>query len=54
MIVEFQVFVVKPDLISDFPWGKAGVYVVFHEECGFSMGGDGFFLGLGKKVEAFF
>ena len=44
----------EPDLISDFPWGKAGVYVVFHEKRSFFMGGDGFFPSFGEKAEAFF
>ena len=29
-VVEVQVLVIEPDLISDFPWGKVGVYMVFH------------------------
>ena len=53
-IVRFQVFVIEPDLISDFPRGKVGVYAVFHEKSGLFMGGDGFLLCFGKKVEAFF
>ena len=53
-IVDFQVFVIKPDLISDFPWGKAGVNAVFHEKCGPFMGGNSFFLSFRKKVEVFF
>ena len=54
LVVKFQVFVIQPNLISDFPGGKAGVYAVFHEKCSFFMGSDGFFLSFGKKVEAFF
>ena len=52
--MEFQVFVSEPDLISDFPWGEAGVYAVFHQKGGFFMGGDGFFPSFGEKMEAFF
>ena len=29
-IMEFKVLVIKPDLISNLPWGKAGVYAVLH------------------------
>ena len=47
LVVEFQIFVIEPDLISDFPRGKAGVYLVFHEKGGFFMGSDGFFPSFG-------
>ena len=52
--MEIKVLVIKPDLISDFPRGEAGVYVILHEKGGFFMGSDGFFPSFGEKVEAFF
>ena len=54
LVVEFQVFVVEPDLISDFPRGKVGVYAVLRKKDSFFMGNDGFFLSFREKVEAFF
>ena len=54
LIVEFKVLVIEPNLISNFPGGETGVYVVFHKKGGFFMGGDGFFPSFGKKREAFF
>ena len=53
-VVEFKVFVIEPDLISNFPGGETGVYAVFHKKGGFFMGGDGFFPSFGEKGEAFF
>ena len=52
--MEFQVFVIEPDLISDFPWGEAGVNALLHERGSLFMGGDGFFPCFGEKGEAFF
>ena len=52
--MEFQVFVVEPDLIFDFPRGEAGVDVVLHKKGSFFMGSDGFFPSFREKVEAFF
>ena len=52
--MEFYVFVVEPDLISNFPWGEAGVYVVLHKKGSFFVGGNGFFPSFGEKVEVFF
>ena len=51
---EFEVFVIEPDLISDFPGSETGVNAVLHQKGGFFMGGDGFFPGFGEKGEAFF
>ena len=53
-VVEFEVFVIEPDLVSDLPGGEAGVYAVFHQKGGLFMGGDGFFPSFGEKGEAFF
>ena len=53
-VVEFEVFVIEPDLISDFPGSKTGVYAVLHQKGSFFMGGDGFFPCFGEKGEAFF
>ena len=52
--MEFEVFVIKPDFISYFPWGEAGINVFFHKKGSFFMGGNGFFSGFGEKGEAFF
>ena len=48
-VVEFEVLVIEPNLISDFPGGESGVYAVFHKKDGFFMGSDGFFPGFGKE-----
>ena len=53
-IVEVQVLVVQPYLISNFAGGEVGVYVVLHEKGGFFVGSNGFFPSFRKKVEAFF
>ena len=53
-VMELEVLVIEPDLISNFPWGEAGINVVFHQECGFFMGGNGFFPSFREKVESFF
>ena len=52
--MEFQVLVIKPDLISNFPRSDVGVYVFLHKKGSFFMGGDGFLPSFGKKMEAFF
>ena len=52
-VVEVQVFVIEPDFISNFPQGKAGVYVVLHKKGSFFMGGDGFFPSFKKKIYIF-
>ena len=52
--MEIKVFVVKPDLISDFPWGEAGVYVVLHKKGSFFMGSNGSFPSFRENVEVFF
>ena len=53
-VVEVQVLVIEPDLISCFPWGETGVYVVFHEKSSFFVGGNSFFPSFGKEMEGFF
>ena len=53
-IMEVEVFVIEPDLISDFPGGKVGVYPVFHQEGSFFVGGNGFFLCFEEKMKVFF
>ena len=52
--MEFEVLVIEPDFISDFPRGEAGVYAVLHKKGGFFVGGDGFLPSFGEKGEAFF
>ena len=54
VVMEVQILVLKPYLISDFLGHRAGINAVFHEKGGLFVGGDGFFPSFGQKAEAFF
>ena len=52
--MEFEVFVIEPDLISNFPGCEAGINAVLHEKGSFFVGGNSFFPSFREKGEAFF